>query len=541
MRRNQTRRQSLGLQYSPNVNNNIAIVPHNRNNFKALEEQFKSNLDGSGCNCKITHKQKYGHHRDEMDGEGIMDLARSLYNKGKDVAKYLYNNRENIASGVHQGVKLASDAYSSEIGTILKNALPAGDDTSRPSFPGEKHALLVLKNGSNGIANYMGPGTNVIGRLQRGDPPRTESDKVAMRHDIDYTLAAGEPTKEKQLERVRAADLRMVNSMNRIERVRGDDPRNIMIGKRLIQAKMLGEDTQLLSKSQFAGELQNVSDKDRILLLANQKRLGLEGFGLGLAGKGLGLPGGALMLPGDALKMKLLKQMMKKNKNKKGGRLEGSLSLNSGLSESKTFPSMKNWKMLNGIVGQGALEEFMSSKVVPMLLTNLGLKNSVPTEQISKIISSALQGVSNSNIQEVISKLTKSILPLLTIAKLQSMTGGKMVTRKLHLIGKGFTQILGDSKDMLLGNLSKVLFSLFKEFMNMSSQKQGGGILFSGSGKKKGKGLKLAGQGIAQFWEDFKRGFTSVFKPFAQIAGPVLDALGMPEFGVPLSAIGKIL
>ena len=43
------------------------------------------------------------------------------------------------------------------------------------------------------------------------------------------------------------------------------------------------------------------------------------------------------------------------------------------------------------------------------------------------------------------------------------------------------------------------------------------------------------------FWQDFGRGFTSVFKPFATLAGPVLDAFGMPEFGAPLSAVAGLM
>lgn len=43
------------------------------------------------------------------------------------------------------------------------------------------------------------------------------------------------------------------------------------------------------------------------------------------------------------------------------------------------------------------------------------------------------------------------------------------------------------------------------------------------------------------FWQDFGRGFSSVFKPFATVGGPILDALGMPEFGVPLSAVGSLM
>ena len=35
------------------------------------------------------------------------------------------------------------------------------------------------------------------------------------------------------------------------------------------------------------------------------------------------------------------------------------------------------------------------------------------------------------------------------------------------------------------------------------------------------------------FWDDFKKGFSSVIKPFAKYAGPVLDVIA-PEIGVPL-------
>lgn len=35
------------------------------------------------------------------------------------------------------------------------------------------------------------------------------------------------------------------------------------------------------------------------------------------------------------------------------------------------------------------------------------------------------------------------------------------------------------------------------------------------------------------FWGDFKKGFSSVIKPFAKYAGPVLDVIA-PEIGVPL-------
>ena len=42
-------------------------------------------------------------------------------------------------------------------------------------------------------------------------------------------------------------------------------------------------------------------------------------------------------------------------------------------------------------------------------------------------------------------------------------------------------------------------------------------------------------------WEDFKQGFTSVFKPGAAILGTVATALGQPEIGIPLGLISELM
>lgn len=52
-----------------------------------------------------------------------------------------------------------------------------------------------------------------------------------------------------------------------------------------------------------------------------------------------------------------------------------------------------------------------------------------------------------------------------------------------------------------------------------------------------GKGLNPAGSG---FWSDFGKGFTSVFKPFATIAAPLITPFA-PEIGVPLGIVGNML
>ena len=49
-----------------------------------------------------------------------------------------------------------SKLYSGEWATRFKNSLPNADDTGRPLYPGENHAIIQLNNGKFGSANYLG-------------------------------------------------------------------------------------------------------------------------------------------------------------------------------------------------------------------------------------------------------------------------------------------------------------------------------------------------------------------------------------------------
>ena len=74
----------------------------------------------------------------DMKGDGIFDMIKGAYNKAKQAGTFL------------------SDAYESQTAKDIINLLPDSDDTARPGFAGEKHAILKLKNGRPGVANYMG-------------------------------------------------------------------------------------------------------------------------------------------------------------------------------------------------------------------------------------------------------------------------------------------------------------------------------------------------------------------------------------------------
>jgi hypothetical protein len=75
--------------------------------------------------------------------------------------------------------------FSRGLQTVAK-AVGVGGVDSR--LPGEKHALLRV-GGKTVVANFMGPGTNLKTRLQRGDEPVSDIDKISLAHDLRYMLA----------------------------------------------------------------------------------------------------------------------------------------------------------------------------------------------------------------------------------------------------------------------------------------------------------------------------------------------------------------
>lgn len=214
--------------------------------------------------------------------------------------------------------KKAGKAYSSDIATFIKNALPASDENAAKQYPGENHAILKLPNNKLAFANYMGPGTNLITRLKKGDKPRTESDKVARQHDIRYALSKTDAD-------VRAADKKMVQSLKKIQAAKKDSSLNTQIGIRGIQSKMVAEDLGLIPKNKFAtkNKVRNKDEEefleDKLKMFEEQTGYGKkpkpadelrqsilkglkQGSGLKTAGSGLKTAGSGLKVAGDGLK-----------------------------------------------------------------------------------------------------------------------------------------------------------------------------------------------------------------------------------------------
>jgi hypothetical protein len=153
-----------------------------------------------------------------------------------------------LFSSLIPGVAAASafsGAYTSKAGTYIRNKIPNSDENARQQYPGEKHAILKLKNGKFGTANYMGPGTNLITRIKNEDPARTESDRVAKTHDVRYALA-------KTQRDARLADERMVGKLRDIERAGTDSKFNTLAGRKGIEYKMRLENMGIAGPNTFA-------------------------------------------------------------------------------------------------------------------------------------------------------------------------------------------------------------------------------------------------------------------------------------------------
>lgn len=119
-------------------------------------------------------------------------------------------------------------------------------------FEGENHGVLWVPGKGFQRANYMGPGTNIMQRLKRGDKGKTPIDQISKLHDIDYTLASGTAQTDQEHSQLgRAADNRMIASGWKAYKSGKETKFNLTEGAGLIKAKTLLEDWGLLSKTKF--------------------------------------------------------------------------------------------------------------------------------------------------------------------------------------------------------------------------------------------------------------------------------------------------
>ena len=366
-------------------------------------------------------------------------------------------------------------AYSGETGTKVKNMIDPSDETARPSYQGEKHAIIKLPNGKMGIANYLGPGTNVLQRLRNGDPPRTATDAVAKIHDIDYQLASNNNDRALQLKLIREADNRMVDSLNRIDGK--DSAFNIAIGKRVIQGKMLGEDMGVLDKELFAGKPKQFNYDEINLLLTEKGKLEQQGYGKKSS------------RAGQKLKEKILKLQVRKS-----GKLPKGMSVNKTFEDSLPYQSVNFGTFSGGGKPMGMLNNIISS-LVPEILKNLGVSPNVINSNVLDVLTKMLMKKASADLPlaKMVELITKHIGPIVGMGYMKGS----------GVDPKGYSTLMKDKKrkNKYLGLLSKY-------------------VITKVTGKQRG----------GAWYDDLWSGIKNTFKPAVdwvreKVVVPVSDAL----------------
>ena len=142
---------------------------------------------------------------------------------------------------------------------------------------GEKHTIMWNPNKKGllkfDVANFSGPGTELVTRIKNKIKGLNVTDKTANAHDIRYTMAKNEKD-------IQDADNKMVMRLSKAQKNKEDYKFNILPSKLGIQAKQLlgkiGVPTSLFTTYD---EFDKLNEEDKTLLKDRLKELEEEGYG----------------------------------------------------------------------------------------------------------------------------------------------------------------------------------------------------------------------------------------------------------------------
>jgi len=121
-------------------------------------------------------------------------------------------------------------------------------------FEGEKHAVGIEGDYKGKLHQWLGPGTNIDKRLQRGDQGISDLDKTAKLHDLGYKKIGddykkGFITKSEAIKKVHNEDTSFINEARRSR----DEPKLGNIAANAINLKMNSEKIGVLPTRVFSG------------------------------------------------------------------------------------------------------------------------------------------------------------------------------------------------------------------------------------------------------------------------------------------------
>jgi hypothetical protein len=407
---------------------------------------------------------------DDLHGDGLFSIAKSIFKTGRKALKSAkkFAKSDLVKKGIKYGKKYgkqaidlgskAAELYGSDTGQAIKQALLPSDT---PGFAGEKHAILDRGGGRGYVgANWLGPGTNVKKRLQRGDIGITPVDMLAMKHDVAYRKAQGAKSKADQLRMIRKADEDMVLGLKKIVALKADNPMNIKQAQ-LIIAKLGAEKAGLIAKGSFGGELETIP-KDEMNLL-NKAEAGLIQMGYGKKYHPASL---------------LIKELVRRHKKGQGLKLAGQGKQSGGI-----------FFTLATIIGGISAAASAAAAAAPAVTAVAGAVGATAGAALAvkELQGEGLKTVIAKKIKEEIkdTKVTTRDLPKNII---------KVADKKLKTINNMKIPVK-EKKELVVKQVAKPLIPLVKKkyVEKLTKNLKGKGLKLAGQGK--GKGLNLAGQG----------------------------------------------
>lgn len=243
------------LSYDIPIAVETAVIKDNQ----PIQQQIDETIKPKNTALKVGINRQIGDISDTLTGGRFMKRRLGNTNerihKGTGIFNRIQGAIDFVESGIalKEGISDIAEAGSTlafgPIGTYLSNAASEKFNKNpnwRSGFPGEKHAIIDTPWGLT-RANYLGPGTHVLERLERGDPPvdgLKGLDAAAKKHDIAYGLA-------RSAEDVRKADDDFLKDLSNVES--STAMKNFVMG--LFKTKKLAEDVGFLDPAKFAPDI----------------------------------------------------------------------------------------------------------------------------------------------------------------------------------------------------------------------------------------------------------------------------------------------
>jgi hypothetical protein len=410
------------------------------------------------------------------------------------------------------------------------------------AFPGELHPMSKTNRGI-AFNSYLGPSTQALKRLVRGDKPISRSDKAGQAHDIRFGLQSRNP--KIAIRQMRSADKKFISKLKDLEK-RGEPKFNTRVGIRGIQFKNKMEDLGIWPRTKFHTPWRKTQPGHPGIEIAENKlkELKQEGYGKNI--------------PGEKLRKKILRDLKKKKFEKlKGGGYNKVKNLGlprkskkGGRRTRKPYPLMFKPKIpipprlpiKPGMIRPIKIPNIIIKKIVPALIKRVAKRLRMKPKQMGKGLKHEMLKFLKVKTKKIFERKKGGAIGIGTIIGIASaiapliplgIEAGKFIipkiiklfTKKKKKVGKGIPKMFGNLLAAVMKKIAK-----------------------SGPGKAVQAFIGKAGQKLVGAISKIIKAVPGVIKkipkPIRQIANPVIKEaikIGGPTVSKNIGALMKLL